>query len=328
MGMRHVTVTQQLGLDLVGLCDAAEATRGAAAEALGLDASVFFADAHSMLARTKPEVVVIATTAPAHEPLVISAAQAGVRHILCEKPLATSLRACDAMIEACARSGAKLAVNHQMRFMEQYTRPKELVNTPAFGGLSGVQVTAGNFGIAMNGTHYFEMFRYLTDEAPALVAAWFSPERVPNPRGPQFEDAAGCIRLETASGKRFYMDCSADQGHGMFVVYSGRNGRIAIDELTGDMTLVQREAEHRALPTTRYGMPFETERLTVAPADAVAPTKAVLEALLAGKDYPTGEDGRLAMEILVASHISAREGGRVVNLRQEALPRDLALPIA
>lgn len=328
MGMRHVTVAQQLGLDLVGLCDAAEATRSAAAETLRLDPSVFFSDAQSMLARAKPAVVVIATTAPSHEPLVTLAAQAGATHILCEKPLATSLRACDAMIEACARSGAKLAVNHQMRFMEQYTRPKELVNTPAFGGLAGVQVMAGNFGIAMNGTHYFEMFRYLTDEAPVRVSAWFSSERVPNPRGAQFEDAAGCIRLETASGKRFYMDCSADQGHGMFVVYSGRNGRLAVDELTGDMTLIQREAEHRSLPTTRYGMPFETERLTVTPADAVAPTKSVLEALLAGKDYPTGEDGRLAMEVLVASHVSAREGSRVVSLDREALPRDLTLPIA
>jgi len=31
--------------------------------------------------------------------------------------------------------------------------------------LANVKVVAGNFGMAMNGTHYFEMFRYKTDEA-------------------------------------------------------------------------------------------------------------------------------------------------------------------
>jgi predicted dehydrogenase len=232
------------------------------------------------------------------------------------------------MIEACRNSGTRLAINHQMRFMEQYQRPKALVNSSTYGGLGSIIVSAGNFGMAMNGTHYFEMFRYLTDEVPVSVNAWFSPEALPNPRGPQFIDAAGSVRITTASGKRFYLDCSPDQGHGMFVTYNCRNGRIDIDELSGQMTMTVRDEQHRDMPTTRYGMPYSAKTEAITPADAVAPTRSVLEALLTGDNYPTGEDGRLAMQALVAAHVSNRRGGSTVRLDDPEVVSHGDLPIA
>ncbi len=166
----------------------------------------------------------------------------------------------------------------------------------------------------MNGTHYFEMFRYLTGAAPVTATAWFSPDKVTNPRGPQFQDRAGCVRLETAAGKRFTLDCSADQGHGLLVTYACRHGRISVDELTGHMTWCHRKDEHRALPTTRYGMPWEEGHQAIAPADAVAPTRAVLQALLEEADYPTGAQGRLAVAALVAAYLSDETGHVPVEL--------------
>lgn len=327
MGLRHVQVARNLGLDIVGLCDASEQALASAAGTLELPSSVFYSDADAMLSAARPDCLVIATTAPSHARLVELAARSGVGMILCEKPMAVSLEECDAMIETCRSAGIRLAINHQMRFMEQYQLPKRMLAEPRFGGLTSVAIQAGNFGIAMNGTHYFEMFRFMTDESPVKVSAHFSNEVVPNPRGAQFKDAAGTVRIETASGKRFYMDCSADQGHGVNAVYMARNGRITVDELAGELVAVVREAEHSALPTTRYGMPIETERLAIAPADAVAPSAAVLSALIAGVDYPTGEDGRLAMEVLIAAHLSHEKGGAVVSIGPD-LPRTLALPIA
>jgi hypothetical protein len=172
------------------------------------------------------------------------------------------------------------------------------------------------------------MFRFLTDEVPASVSAWFAPDVLPNPRGAQFADAAGSVRLVTPSGKRFYMDCSPDQGHGMFVTYNCRNGRIDVDELTGRMTVTVRDEEHREAPTTRYGMPYTVTSTDITPADAVAPTRAVLEALLANGDYPTGEDGELALTILMAAHLSHERGGVSIDLNDPALLPDRELPIA
>lgn len=328
MGMRHASVVRDLGLPLVGVSDIIPAALAAAGLQLALDDDKLFDDPIAMIDARRPEVLIVSTTAPTHRDLVVHAARTGVRAILCEKPAATSIAACDAMIDACRDSGTRLAINHQMRFMEQYQKPKALVNSAAYGGLGSVIVSAGNFGMAMNGTHYFEMFRYLTDEAPVSVNAWFSAEALPNPRGPQFTDAAGSVRMTTASGKRFYLDCSPDQGHGMFVTYNCRNGRIDIDELSGQMTMTVRDEQHRDMPTTRYGMPYSVTSAAITPADAVAPTRSVLEALLAGADYPTGGDGRLAMQALVAAHISNKRGGSTVRLDDPEIASYGDLPIA
>lgn len=327
MGLRHVEVARQLELEIVGVADARqEALKQAVAEH-GVDPQVCFGDAADALRDCSAECVIVATTAPGHAALVIEAAARGARWILCEKPLGVSLTECDAMIAACERSGALLAVNHQMRFMEQYTTPKRLLESEAFGGFQSVTVVAGNFGLAMNGSHYVEMFRFMAGEAPTEVAAWFSDEIVPNPRGAQFLDRAGALRAVTASGKRFYLDASSGQGHGMTALYAGRNGQIVVDELSGHLRSVVREAEHRFLPTTRYGMPAEERVEKITPADSTAPTRAVLASLLGGEGFPTGAEGRLAVAALVAAHVSHEAGGRMIAL-DDALPIDREFPWA
>lgn len=328
MGMRHAAVIKQCQLTITAIADINADACEAAGNEFAVPAANRFTSAQSLIEQVRPELLVVATTAPDHHDLVIKAAENGAKLILCEKPMATSLGQCEAMVRACENGGVRLAINHQMRFMDQYTIPKSLCASEAYGGLSSILVSAGNFGLAMNGTHYFEMFRFLVEEEPVLVSAWFSSEAVPNPRGSQFKDAAGCIRLETPSGKRFYMDCSSDQGHGMHVTYNCRNGRISVDELAGSMSFSVRQMEHRDQPTTRYGMPYDIGSQTITPADAVAPTRAVLKALIAGQNYPTGRDGLLAMKLLMAAHLSNERGGAPIDLRQEDPPSERHLPIA
>ena len=50
-------------------------------------ASKKFTDFEIMLARTRPDCVVVATTAPTHAQYTSAAAEAGVQLILCEKPM-------------------------------------------------------------------------------------------------------------------------------------------------------------------------------------------------------------------------------------------------
>jgi predicted dehydrogenase len=327
MGRRHVQIVQGLGLELTALCDQIPGALEQSAAELKLDARVLVTDIDEALAR-RPECVVVATTAQAHADYVCLAAEAGARFVLCEKPMAVSLEQCDRMLAVCKRTGCRLAINHQMRFMEQYIAPKRLLDSDAFGGLTSANVVTGNFGLAMNATHYVEAFRYLAGEAPVTAGGWFSAETVPNPRGPQFIDRAGCIRLETAGGKRFYLDCSADQGHGMNAIYGARNGHVVIDELRGRMSWVCRQDEHRDLPTTRYGMPWNEGDAAIAPADSLAPTRSVLEALLKQENYPSGDDGRLAVAVLVAATMSHEEGHRQVPIAETSRQSERVFPWA
>lgn len=322
MGRRHVDVVRRVGLEMAGIADASREALAQASSEGRLPETLLHDDAVRMLHDLRPDCVVIATTAPSHCEYTRHAVEAGARFVLCEKPMATSLARCDEMIDLCRRHGVSLAINHQMRFMEQYTRPRHLLESEALGGLRSINVVAGNFGLAMNGTHYFEMFRYMTGASAVEVSAWFSPEVVPNPRGPQFEDCAGVVRAVTADGRRFFLDASFDQGHGVQVTYAARAGMIWVDELAGKMRVVARRAEYRELPTTRYGMPWEEESTSVAPADVIAPSQAVLRALVEGKNHPSGEDGRLAVAVLVAAHVSHASGGVPIRLDDAALPVD------
>jgi predicted dehydrogenase len=321
MGRRHVRAVRDAGFRFVGIADRSREALAQARTEAGVSESALHEDGRRLLADLRPECVIVATTAPSHFEYTRLAVEAGARFVLCEKPMAVSLEECDQMIDLCRTHGVALAVNHQMRFMEQYTLPKRIVNGPEFGALASITVVAGNFGIAMNGTHYFEMFRYVTDEPPVEVCAWLARDRVPNPRGPEFEDRGGSVRAVTNSGKRLYLDASPDQGHGVQVTYAGRYGVLWVDELAGEARLVARRAEHRGLPTTRYGMPWDETRLAITPADVTKPSESVLKALVAGRDYPSGEDGRLAVEVLVAAYVSCEHDGVPVRL-DDALPRE------
>ena len=327
MGRRHIQSICHLGLTLVGVADQSREALVAASEEHRLSPERCFTDVRVLLEETKPECVIVATTAPAHCFYTCLAAEAGARYILCEKPMAVSLAQCDRMLEVCQKRGAKLAINHQMRFMQQYTEPKRIVQSEAFGGLSSVTVVAGNFGMAMNGTHYFEMFRYMADEAPEEVTAWFSDDKVSNPRGPQFEDRAGAVRLTTGSGKRFYMEIGADQGHGMKVIYAGPYGQLVVDELAGTMYLSVRQQEHRIELTSRYAMPSVEQVKKFQPADSLGPSEAVLNTLLNGCNAPSGSDGRLAIAALVAAYVSDENGHTSVRLDGD-LPHGREFPWA
>ncbi len=326
MGRRHVLAAKAAGLEVAGISDLLESSL-AEAHKEGMPQSACFTDTRQMLRSVQAPVVIVSTTGPSHAELVHMAVEHGARYILCEKPLAVSIAQAKQMIAACAAKGVRLGVNHQMRYMEQYTAVKKLAFSPELGGIASINVLAGNMGMAMNGTHYFEMYRYMTGSPATTVQAWFSKEDLPNPRGPQFADKAGQILLLNATGQRFYMDIGPDQGHGLVVSYGCRYGHIVVDELEGHMSVTHRQAEHRELPTTRYGMPWTRSETRIVPADAVAPTSAVLKALIEGKDWPDGACGLMTLQTLVAAYVSDEQGHTPVAV-DSGLPESRVFPWA
>lgn len=309
MGMAHLRAARNLGLEPVGLCDLNPDNLAKAAAEAGVGAAACFSDPAALFAaHAGVDLALIATTADSHRTLVEQAAAAGARAILCEKPMATSVADCDAMIAACERAGTRLAVNHQMRFMDQYTRIKAELDSGRFGPLASMNVVAGCFGLSMNGSHYCEAFRWLTGSEIVSASAWFAPEALKNPRGPQFFDQAGEVRFESADGRRLIMSIGADHGHGMTATYATRFGHIFVDELEGVYLATARKPEHQGMPVTRYGMPWDRWEVRFPQADNVGPTQAVIAALLEGLDYPDGQAGRGAVAALAAAWRSAENG--------------------
>ena len=313
MGKTHMLAAHSLGLTVAGVCDRSDARMEAIASEFSLTKNQCFKQPEAMFDAVRAPLTVIATTADCHADLVVSASRYS-RSILCEKPMATSLHDAERMINACDSNDVRLAINHQMRFMEQYTLIRDELASGRFGRLGSMNVVAGNFGVAMNGSHYFEAFRYLTDSSLRSVAALFSPEALENPRGPQFRDAAGSLMCVAESGQHFLLSAGGHQGHGMTVTYATQWGHIFCDELAGKYTATVRKPEHRELPSSRYGMPWDKWERMFSVADSVTITASVLRALLEGLDYPDGRDGLHAVSCLVAAHKSNNQQGQLSGL--------------
>lgn len=328
MGVRHIQAIKNLGMNLVGIADIATNSLNSVAAEYGVDAELCFLDAEKMLRTIKPRALVIATTAPSHVSLVCIAAEVGVKYILCEKPMACSLEEVDLMQNACEQSGSILAINHQMRFIPHYNRIKELISSEELGQLSSVIVAGSNFGLAMNASHYFEMFRYVTESNIAKLRAWFEDSELENPRGPQFKDCSGRLLAQNNQGVSIYMDFSAAAGHGLQLIFICRNGQIVVDELSGFIRVSARQEEFRNLPTTRYGMPENVQSFTIGPKDVVTSTMDVWLAMLNGGSFPDGNVGAHVINCLVAAHLSNNSGGAEIEVGAINTSRSLKFPWA
>jgi len=132
MGERHAAIWSQLGTTrLVSVYDiVGERTQSIAGE-LGCEAA---ASLEAAINRPDVDIVSICTDDQKHvEPCLVAAA-AG-KHILLEKPLATDLEDCDAIIGACESAGVKLMVGHVVRFDPRYAVAKQAIDDGAVGDI-------------------------------------------------------------------------------------------------------------------------------------------------------------------------------------------------
>ena len=91
-----------------------------------------YADWRELLADPKVDAVVVATPHHLHEEIAIGAAEAG-KHILLEKPMAPTARACDAINAAVSKAGVQLMVGHVMHFALPCLKAKEILDSGLIG---------------------------------------------------------------------------------------------------------------------------------------------------------------------------------------------------
>ena len=119
---------------LVALCDlsteALEAYAARFAPTAGL-----FTDYRAMLAEAELDVLSICAWPALHGEMVIAAAEAGVKAIHCEKPMADTWAGSKRMAAAAKAAGVQLTFNHQRRYSEATTIAKSLIDNGEIGAL-------------------------------------------------------------------------------------------------------------------------------------------------------------------------------------------------
>ncbi|SFC36959.1 Predicted dehydrogenase [Bacillus sp. OV322] len=171
-----------------------------------------------LLADDSIDAVSVCTPNYLHAPITIAALKAG-KHVLCEKPMATSKEDAEAMIKASEESGKKLMIAHNQRFVPSHVKARELIESGKIGKLFSFRTAFGHGGPegwsadgmdswffkksqafigAMGdlGVHKTDLLRYLLNEEITEVGSFVEGSAKENS---DVDDNAVCI-LKTESG--------------------------------------------------------------------------------------------------------------------------------
>jgi predicted dehydrogenase len=118
--------------ELVAIVSGDEKKRAELCKKYELEVDGDYADFEDVLRRGRIGAVYIATPNASHKEFTLRAAAAGV-HVLCEKPLATSVADAEEMAQACQQAGVKLMVAYRLHFEEATLKALELVSQGRLG---------------------------------------------------------------------------------------------------------------------------------------------------------------------------------------------------
>lgn len=132
-------------------------------------------DPGKMIQQEAPSIVVIATHPDSHETYLRLAAEMGVPVVVCEKPVAHSIRAAQRMVRLEERSSLRVVVNHERRFSRDYQLVRDAVQTKRFGSLLSISGIL-NFGGSQrldrvfhhDGTHLIDAINFVAQDTLIL----------------------------------------------------------------------------------------------------------------------------------------------------------------
>jgi predicted dehydrogenase len=135
------------------------------------------------------DAVYIALPNGMHAEYTIRAAKAG-KHVLCEKPMANSIKECEQMIAACKQANRKLMIAYRCQYEPTNLKAIELLRQGYAGKLqvmsssNGFNIHAGEWRLNKKmagggplvdvGIYSIQAMRYLTGEEPTSVEAYSS----------------------------------------------------------------------------------------------------------------------------------------------------------
>ena len=286
-----------------------------------------YAGYRELLERERPDIVSICTWPPLHPEMVEAACEAGVKGILCEKPMAVDLAGCDRMLAAAERSGTVLVIGHQRRLQPKFARARQLITEGAIGDLE-LLCGIANGDLLTDGTHTVDALRFFTGDAAVqwvmggvdLRPREVRPEAVgrvgfvtPTPgerhttRYGHAVESGAVAMLAFEGGVRATLELgtAARPGYQRFVIY-GTDGAIKV---AGD-----RPAENEPLLQVRRKGSSGWEVIEgVEAANGFAREITLLfESIEQGTPHPLrGQSARRTEEVLMAVFEAARRPGRV-----------------
>lgn len=201
------------GVEFAGIADDDQARAKAMAKQYGVKA---FGSYEDMLA-SDIDAVIVTSENVRHRRHVVTAAQSE-KHVMCEKPLATTMQDAEAIVEVAKRSGIKLMTAFPCRFHPAFTRLKQAVSAGELGTVLAIKGTnqgrcpggwftnpelSGGGAVIDHTVHLVDLMRTLMGTEPARVYAEIDNRIL----GQDFDDT-GILSVDFTNGVFATIDSS------------------------------------------------------------------------------------------------------------------------
>lgn len=123
-----------------------------------------FLSPEELISDPKIDAVSVCAANYAHAELSIAALEAG-KHVLCEKPMATTMEDCERMISTAKKTGKRLLIAQNQRLNKAHILAKEMIDAGEIGRVVTFRTTFGHGGPETwsitpgNGTWFFDKKR-------------------------------------------------------------------------------------------------------------------------------------------------------------------------
>lgn len=202
-------------------------------------------------------VAVIATWGPSHGTVFADLATRGIHHILCEKPLAHSVKVGADMIASAQELGITLGVHHHLRYSNFATGLSSLAHDLELGPPCAVVFHGGTLGHVTSGIHYIDLASELFGQGPESVIGSVVGDPI-NPRSPALRLYGGSAVWDFGQGRELSMCFSnlSSVNVSMHVYY--RNAMVNVSPYFDVEVLRRDQAEIEKFPAvTRIGVPTD-----------------------------------------------------------------------
>lgn len=308
------------GARCIAVCDPDRAKAEQLAAARKVPA--VYTDAGEMIDRERPEFVDIVASVPAHDPLIRLAA-ARKTPVICQKPMAGSLEACEALVDLCRRSGVPFAIHENWRWQAALRRVKDLLARRAIGTpfrcridmISGFDVFGNQPGlrreerfiIADLGCHLFDLARSWFGEAQSVYCRTSRVHK--DIAGEDVATAVLAMGDATVTVNLAYAGTALERECFPETLGFVEGDRGSIEVAPGGMVRVTTKAGTEATRVTPPAYEWVNPAYAVVQSSMVACHADLLRAIRTGSSAETdGADNLKTMRLVFGAYESARIG--------------------
>jgi predicted dehydrogenase len=181
------------------------------------------------------DAVLVATPPAAHAAVAMQAINAG-KHVLVEKPMATSVADAESMVVAAAGQGVQLMVGHTFEYNAAVRRLREIIRSGALGRvlyIDSARLSLGRYQRDVNviwdlAPHDISIASFLLDDLPVATSVWGDRNVTP------WREDVAYVRLDFPSTRAFVHVSWLNPNKVRRTTVVGERKMVVYDDLSDD----------------------------------------------------------------------------------------------